>query len=73
MSKRHCRNGRRDLLIAKGVDGVELGGTGSRIEAGGEADKNGEDDRGKHQPPGDGRKFDGIEILALEVDVGAKG
>ena len=31
------------LFVAEGVDGIELGGTRSRIEAGGEADKNGDD------------------------------
>ena len=30
------------LLITEGVDGIELGGTRSRIEAGGEADKDAE-------------------------------
>ena len=31
------------LLIAEGVNRVELGSTRSRIESGGEADKNGDD------------------------------
>ena len=31
------------LFIAEGVDGVELGGTRSRIEAGGETDKDAEE------------------------------
>lgn len=57
------------LFITEGVDGVELGSTRSRIEAGGEADKDGEGDGGENEPPGYGRKFDGIQILALEIDV----
>ena len=61
------------LLIAEGVDGIELGGTRSRIEAGGETDKDGESDGGENEPPGNGRELDGIEILPLEIDVGAEG
>ena len=64
--------GMGELLVAEGVDGVELGGTRSRIEAGGETDTDGEDERAEDEPPGDGREFDGIEILALEIDVGAE-
>src|SRR6266849_4168264 len=60
------------LLIAEGVDGVEFGGTGSRIEAGGETGKDGEDEGADEQPQGDGRKFDGVEILTREIDVGAE-
>jgi len=62
-----------ELLIAEGVDGVELGGTRSRIEAGGKTDKDGEEEGAENEPQGDGREFDGIEILALEIDVGAEG
>ncbi len=61
-----------ELLIAESVDGVELGGTRSRIEAGGETDKDGEDERGENEPPGNRREFDGIEILAGEINVGAE-
>ena len=60
------------LLIAEGVDWVELGGTRSRIEAGGETDKDGEDEGADNEPPGDGREFNGIEILAGEINVGAE-
>jgi hypothetical protein len=61
------------LLIAEGVNGIELGGTRSRIKASGKTDKNGEGNGGKNEPPRDGRKFDGIKILAFEIDVGAEG
>src|ERR1035438_4308505 len=39
MSERKWRNGRVGLLIAESVDGIELGGTRSRIEARGETHK----------------------------------
>ena len=61
------------LFITEGVDGVELGGTRSRIEAGSETDKDGKDEGADDEPPGDGREFDGVEILAGEIDVGAEG
>jgi hypothetical protein len=60
------------LLIAEGVDGVELGGTRSRIEAGGETDKDAEHEGAEDEPPGNGRELDGIEILTREIDVGAE-
>ena len=64
------QNQETKLFIAEGVDGVELGGTRSRIEAGGETDKNGDGERGEGEPPRDGGEFDGIEILAVEIVVG---
>ena len=63
----------RTLLIAEGVDGVELGGTRSRIEASTEADKNRKEQRKNHEPPRHRRKFDGIEALSLEIEVGSEG
>lgn len=62
-----------NLLIAEGVDGVELGGTRSRIEAGGETDKDSDKKRGEGEPPRNGSELDGIEILPLEIGVGAEG
>ena len=62
----------RELLIAEGVDGIELGGTRSRIEAGGETDKDAEDEGADDEPPGNRGKLDGIEILTREIDVGAE-
>jgi len=41
------REKKRGLLIAEGVDGVEFGGTRSRIEAGGKTDKDGDGPRAK--------------------------
>ena len=72
MSKRKGKKKRADLLIAQRVDGVELGGTRSRIEAGGETHKYSKRESGQHEPPRHGRKLDGIKILAVEIGVGAE-
>ena len=66
------REKKRGLLIAEGVDGVEFGGTRSRIEAGGETDKDGDGQSEENEPPGNSREFNGIEILAMEIKVCAK-
>ena len=60
------------LLIAEGVDGIEFGGTRSRIEAGGEADKNGDAEGCEGEPPGDRGELNGIEILTRKISVGAE-
>src|ERR1700693_4448074 len=54
------------LLIAKSVNGIELGSTGSRIEPGSETHKHGKAERGQHQPPWNGRQLNRIEILAVQ-------
>ena len=68
MEEEHC-----ELLIAEGVDGIELGGTRSRIEAGGETDKDAEEKGADNEPPGNRGEFDGIQILTREISVGAEG
>src|SRR5580692_7874066 len=71
MSRRKRRNADANLLIAQGIDRIELGGTRSRIEASRETHKDSKDKRRQHKPPGHGRELDGIEILAVEINVGA--
>src|SRR5215472_201723 len=61
------------LFIAQRVDGIEPGGTGSRIKAGHETDKDGKSESAHHQPPRHGRKFYGIQALPLQVQVRAEG
>jgi hypothetical protein len=45
-----AKSHRNILLIAEGLDGIEARGARSGIEAGGEADKNGEADAEKNKP-----------------------
>src|SRR6202163_2315469 len=72
-SKSNSTPRRVGLFIAKSVNGIELGSTRSRIEPGSETHKHGKAERRQHQPPRNGRKFNRIEILAVQINVGAIG
>src|SRR5258708_1823362 len=56
---------RLNLFIAKGLDGVEVGGASCGIESGGEAHDNGKRNRAQDEPPGNGKHVSWGQILAL--------
>ena len=72
-SKSNSTHRRADLFIAESVNRIELGSTGSRIEPGSETHKHGKAERRQHQPPWNGRELNRIEILAMQINVGAVG
>src|SRR5271170_3949551 len=64
----------RDLLlfIAQRINGIELGGTRSRIKSSDKAHKHRESQRTEYQPPRNGGKLDRIQILPLKINVRSK-
>src|ERR1700688_568026 len=62
---------RPSLFIAESVNRIELGCTGSRIKPGSETHKHRKHKRSQHQPPRHRRKFNRIEILAMQINVRA--
>src|SRR5262249_53666058 len=63
---------RTSLLVAEGLDGVEFRGAGGGIEAGDEADDDGETYAEENEPERNRRNFDAGEFLALQVNVGGE-
>src|SRR5277367_3089592 len=60
------------LFIAQRINGIELGGTRSRIKSSDKADKHRKSQRTEYQPPRNRREFDGIQILPLKINVRSK-
>src|SRR6516165_8901897 len=61
------------LFIAQRVNRIELCRTRSRIESSRQADKHAKHQGRKYQPPGNGGKFDRIQVLPLQVEIGSHG
>src|ERR1700676_4148100 len=59
------------LFIAESVNWIELGSTRSRIEPSSQTHKHRKNERGQYQPPRNRRKFNRIEILPVQINVGA--
>src|SRR5579864_2829076 len=59
----------RDLLIAQRLHGIELGRAGCRIQAGQQADQEGESERENHEPPRYRPEVLRRKALARKIDI----
>src|SRR6266568_4225263 len=60
------------LLVTEGLDGIEARGARGRIEAGGEANENGEEDAEQNEPPRNRRNVHAGKVLAMQIEIGAE-